>query len=59
MKHDPFAVRKQTGKQTAIVAAATLAGTLGNASKSVVVKYADTTYYQIGQNNDYVQEQGG
>ncbi len=59
MRNDPSRVSKQTGKQTAPVAAATTAGTLGNASKSVAAKYADTIYYQVGKNNDYVQEQGG
>ena len=55
MKYNPFNVRKQTGKQTAPVAT----GPIGNASNSVKAKYADTTYYQIGKHNDYVQEQGG
>lgn len=55
MKTDPFIVSKHTGKQTVIVAA----GPIVNASKSVVLKHADTTYYQVGKHGDYVQEQGG
>jgi len=55
MKTTRFNTQKQTGKQTAIVAA----GPVGNGSKSATLKYADTTYYQVGKNGDFVQEQGG
>lgn len=55
MKFNPFTVQKQTGKQTIPVAA----GPIANGTKSVALKYADTTYYQVGKNGDYVQEQGG
>lgn len=48
-------VKKQTGKQTTVVST----GPIGNASNGVKAKYADTTYYQIGKNGDFVQEQGG
>ena len=54
MKYNPFTVQKQTGKQTAIVAA----GPIGNSNSSAVLTRSDTLYYQIAKNNDYIQDNG-
>jgi len=49
---NPLNCRLQSGKKTTMVAI----GPLGNATKSVALKYADTLYYQIDKHGDYVQE---
>ena len=52
MRHDPFAVSKQSGKKTASVSA----GPIGNASPAAKLILADTIYYQVDKHGDYVQE---
>ena len=56
MKYNPLNCQLQSGKKTAIVAAAKANQTLGNASSGVVLPRADTLYYQVDKHGDYVQE---
>lgn len=54
MKHDPNAVRKQSGKITLSTATAVGNGTVKVSATPFPLK--DTIYYQVDKHGDYTQE---